>query len=163
MTSSKNHTAIILILLQFFKKIPLSAKFFSSKLQLSAEFFLPELQLSAEFRLFYSMWQKFREVYLPECGLPACNFQMNSRRICNLFFRAVQIDSVGAFPFLSENVLIVSNAFAPVDFAAVRTGEIILVSDHSVVVGVFRIIKNAIITMFTGFPIQKIEGTVTAS
>jgi|GEM_PF-3084458 len=123
MTSSKNHTAIILILLQFFKKIPLSAKFFSSKLQLSAKFFLSKLHLSAKFRLFYSMWQKFREVYLPECGLPACNFQMNSRRICNLFFRAVQIDSVGAFPFLSENVLIVSNAFAPVDFAAVRTGE----------------------------------------
>lgn len=95
MTSSQNHTAIILILLQFFKKIPLSAKFFSPKLQLSAKFFLSKLHLSAEFRLFY-MWQKFREVYLPECGSPACNFQMNSRRICNLFFRAVQISTLSA-------------------------------------------------------------------
>ena len=56
MTSKNQLHTSILILLQFFKKIPLTAKSFSPKLQLSAKFFSPKLQLSAKFERFFSIY-----------------------------------------------------------------------------------------------------------
>ena len=58
MTSKNQAHTSILILLQFFKKIPLSAKFFLPKLQLNAKSFLLKLQLSAKFE------QVFLNLYL---------------------------------------------------------------------------------------------------